>query len=55
MCLVAGREYNGSAGNAFVLDDTGKPHNPLIDVGGMFACSLIRVSFIRRHCAHNLV
>lgn len=37
-----GREYSGSPGNAFVLTDDKRPHNPLVDVGGMQSTSLIQ-------------
>lgn len=37
------REYYGLPGDAFALNDDGKPPNPLVDVGGMTSCALVHV------------
>ena len=41
--LHTAREYYGLPGDAFALNDDGKPPNPLVDVGGMTSCALVHV------------
>lgn len=36
-----GREPSGSAFNAFVLNADNKPHNPMVNTGGIVVCSLL--------------